>query len=179
MANEEQKRDVVEAGFEVKSFPTSTGGFTYEAEVPQAESWKVYYDFWKAEGENPDEVLTQILNAQNKQTGTQSPKQTVREVVNELSETGEDLQDEDGNVHPKLAEAVDAANESSKGYVLGAPRAGGGGGARHETGLTKKEREAFGTAIATASVRKGGALTAKEQREVAEELGIDPDLLKL
>lgn len=179
MANEEQKRNVEEAGFTVETFPTSTGAFTYEAEVPQAESWKVYYDFWKSQGENPDEVLTQILNAQNKQTGTQSPKNGVRDVVKALEERDEDLVDDDGNPHPELAEAVEGANASSRGYVLGAPRAGGGGGARHETGLTKKEREEFGTAIATASIKKGGALTAKEQREVAEELGIDPSLLKL
>lgn len=179
MADEQKERDIEGAGFEIVGFSTSTGGFTYEAEVPQADDWKVYYNFWKSQGENPDEVLTQILNAQNKQTGTQSPKQTVREVVQELQEAEETLVDDDGELHPKLAEAVEAANESSRGYVLGAPRAGGGGGARHESGLTKKEREAFGTAIATASIKKGGALSAKEQREVAEELGIDPDLLKL
>ena len=139
----------------------------------------MYYDFWKASGENPDEVLTQILNAQNKQTGTQSPKATVRDTVKELEEAGEELVDDDGNVHAALEESVEAANKSSRGYVLGAPRAGGGGGARHESGLTKKERENFGTAVATAMVKKGGALSKGNQKEIAESLGIDPSLLSL
>lgn len=196
---EQQERNVEDAGFEIKSFPTSTKGFRYEAEVPQADSWKLYYEFWKQQGENPDEVLTGILNAQNKQTGTQSPKSEVREVAEQLQkdgepfyeeqeatdENGEPILDDDGEpvvervMHPALAEAVAKANESSRGYVLGAPRAGGGGGARHETGLTKKEREAFGTAVATAMVKQGGALTDEDQREIAESLGIDPDLLGL
>ena len=176
---EENGRNVEDAGFTIETFPTKTGGFRYEAEVPQADSWKVYYEFWENQGHNPDEVLTDILNGQNKQTGTQSPKETVREVVKALEKEGEPLTDEDGNPHPALEEAVAKANESSRGYVLGAPRAGGGGGARHETGLTKKEREAFGTAVASALVSKGGALTDAEQREIAESLGIDPSLLSL
>lgn len=167
-------RDVQSAGFSLKEFPTKTGEFAYEVPVPQADSWKTYYEFWKAEGHNPDEVLTEILNAQNKQTGSQSPKQTVRDAVAEAEAAGVDPNDSEA-----VAEAVAKAREQSAGYVLGAPRAGGGGGPRHETGLTKKQREEFGTAVATAMIEKGGGLSQKDQREIAEALGIDPEALNL
>lgn len=168
-------RDVQGAGFKLVEFPTKTGEFSYSVQVPQADSWKVYFEFWKAQGHNPDEVLTDILNAQNKQTGTQSPKQTVRDAVQEAEAAGEEISGD----NPRIAEAVEKAREASAGYVLGAPRAGGGGGARHETGLTKKQREEFGTAMASAMIEKGGAVTKTDQREIAEALGIDPEALNL
>lgn len=154
-----------EQGFSFKSVETSAGGVTYKVEVPQVESWRTFYDFWKGQGHNPDEVLTKILNAQNEQGAKQGDKQAVREAI------GKD--DADAR---KAAIAAHQAN--ARLFVMGAPR--GGGGARHSTGLTAKQRASLGTKMAEvtqARVREGKSPTAEDINAIYEELGIDPDSL--
>lgn len=151
------RAQLAEAGFNFVPFPTTAEGKAYTVEIPQAESWEVYFGLWRELGHNPDEVLTDILNAANKQGGSQGAKTPVRDAV----KTG----DEDA-----IAAAIEQHQESAETYVLGAPRAGRR--TTHETGLTTKQRESLGSAVARKSIEKGGAPTQAEIESIYEELGL-------
>lgn len=155
-------------GFTFKRVETKAGGVPYEVEVPQAESWETYFEFWKEQGQNPDDVLTKILNAQNEQGAKQGDKQAVRDA----------LEKDGGNAGPATEEAIGKHQETARTFVMGAPR--GGGGARHATGLTAKQRQALGTRLAEVSQAKskeGKAPTQADINAIYEELGIDIDAL--
>lgn len=149
------ERKELPAGFTLKTVGTSAGGTKYDVEVPQADSIDAVRAFYEAEGKNPDEVLLAIWNAGNEQGAKQGMKQAVRDAE------GEEAQ----------AAAIAAHQENARLYIQGAPR--GGGGARHESGLTVKQRQEFGTKVAEAMIAKGGALSQKELDELAREMGID------
>ena len=141
-------------GFILKAVETTAQGVTYEVEVPQAESIDAVRAFYEAEGKNPDEVLLAIWNAGNEQGAKQGMKQAVRDAEGDEA----------------VQAAIAAHKENARLYVQGAPR--GGGGARHQSGLTKKQREEFGTKVAEAMIAKGGALSKAEMEELAGELGL-------
>jgi len=130
-------------------------------EVLQGESLDSYRDFYVAENKNPDEVILAILNASNEQGGKQGGKGEVRKAI-----------EEGGDVEAAIASHQDQARQ----FMQGAPR--GGGGARHETGLTKKQREDLGTAVVMHQIETGKAPTAAQMRDICEGLGIDPSLLE-
>lgn len=151
-----------EAGFTFKTVTTSASGREYAVEVPQAESWQTYYDFWKSQGQNPDEVLTKILNSDNEQGAKQGDKAPVREAIKKGDEE-------------QIAAAIESHQKSARTFVQGAPR--GGGGARHSSGLTAKERSKLGTRLAEVTqekAREGKAPTQEDINAIYSELGIDP-----
>ena len=146
-------------GFSLKPVETKAGGVAYAVEVPQAESWRNFYDFWTSEGKNPDEILTAILNSANEQGAKQGQKEQVRQA---------------GTDPDKLAAAIEAHQKTAKGFIMGAPRGGGGGGARHESGLTKKQLEALGGQMASFMAKAGRGPNKQEMDEICAGLGIDP-----
>ena len=156
-----------EAGFTVKTVETSASGREYSVEVPQAESWRVYYDYWKSQGQNPDEVLTKILNSDNEQGAKQGDKGPVRDAIGADDATEE-----------SIAKAIADHQSSAQTFILGAPR--GGGGARHSSGLTAKERASLGTKLAEVTAQRaaeGKRPTQADLDSIYEELGIDPETL--
>lgn len=162
---EQAKRNVdtlEEAGFTFKTVATSASGREYEVEVPQAETWRTYYDFWKAQGQNPDDVLTKILNSDNEQGAKQGDKAQVRDAIAK------------GDAE-QIEEAIESHQKSARTFVQGAPR--GGGGARHSSGLTAKQRSKLGTRLAEVTqekARQGKAPTQDDINAIYAELGIDP-----
>lgn len=154
---------------------------------------------------NPEEIIRDIWNSGNEQGAKQSPKSAVRKAIDEhgkgemvdepaldddgepifqVDEDGNPVVDEDGNPVPatvtrrelpdEVTEAIATAIETGRTFIQGAPR--GGGGTRHESGLTAKQREALGSAIAL-DLARGVKLTDKRKKEIAEEIGIPLDLL--
>lgn len=151
-------------GFTLETVETSASGVKYAVEVPKAESLDAIRAAYEAEGKNPDEVLLAIWNAQNEQGAKQGQKQAVRVAVKEH-----------GKDSDEVADAIESHQNAARQYIQGAPR--GGGGARHESGLTKKEREALGTGVAMFVAENGRPPNEEELHAIAEEEGIDPDLL--
>ncbi len=150
-------------GFTLKLVSTDCSGHKYEVEVPQADSLQAILDAYATLGKNGDEILLAIWNSGNAQGGKQGQKNLVRKA----------LETEDGDVDAAVAQHQDVARQ----FIQGAPR--GGGGPRHESGLTKKEREAFGGAVAIDMGKTGAPPDNARMREIAEGLGIDPDALGL
>lgn len=156
---------VLPAGFTLKTVPTKVGDFSYDCEVPQVDSLANLLNAYRElePDRNPEEILVERFNAANLQGATQGPKAAVREA---LEKHGADSEE--------VAEAVRKAQDSARVFITGAPRAGGGGGRKHESGLTAKQRQDFGTAVAMEMVRnKGKAVTPARMKEIAEELGLD------
>lgn len=149
-------------GFTLKSVPTSASGHNYNVDVPQAESLDAIRAAYETEGKSFDEIMLALWNAGNEQGAKQGQKEQVRKAIEEGDEA-------------KIAEAIEAHQESARGFIQGAPR--GGGGARHESGLTKKQREALGTAVAMEMANTGKAPSKARMDEIAAELGIDPEQL--
>lgn len=148
-------------GFTLKEgIQTTAAGFKYPVDAPQAVSLKAIEDEYVKQGKNYEEVMLAIWNAGNEQGAKQGQKQAVRVAV-----------EEDGDV----AEAVLKHQASARGFIQGAPR--GGGGARHESGLTAKERTALGTAVALEYSREGKMPTRDRMDEIAADLGISPGSL--
>ena len=144
-------------GFTLKDCATTAAGHKYTVQAPQAESLAAIQAGYEAEGKNYEEVMLAIWNAQNEQGAKQGQKEAVRKAV-----------EDDGDVDAAVAKHQSAA----KGFIQGAPR--GGGGVRHESGLTKKQREELGTAVALEMNRTGGMPTKARMDEIATELGINP-----
>ena len=145
-------------GFTLKTgVPTTASGLKYNVDVPQAESLQAIQEAYEADGKNYEEVMLAIWNAGNEQGAKQGQKQPVRIAVEE----------DDG-----VEEAVTKHQKAASGFIQGAPR--GGGGARHESGLTAKERTALGTEVAMEYSRTGAMPTKARLEEIAEKLGISP-----
>jgi hypothetical protein len=171
MANENEttgsKKDrALPTGFTLVVMPTEAGPVKYDVEVPQGESLSAWLDALRALNpeENAEEIVVRILNAQNAQGARQGPKKAVRDAATEH-----------GVDSPEVTAAVEAAQANSRGYITGAPRAGGGGGKRHESGLTEKQRTALGTAIGLELAKTGKMPTQSRLAEIAKELGIAPE----
>ncbi len=147
-------------GFVLKNVNTDCSGTKYDVEAPQAESLDSILAAYKALGKNGEEILLAIWNAGNEQGAKQGQKNLVRTAI--AADEGVD-------------EAIAKHHSVARQFIQGAPR--GGGGARHESGLTKKQREALGSAVATEMARTGGAPSKARMDEIATELGIDPSQL--
>lgn len=163
--NETQVPRKLPAGFTLKVITTKVGDFSYDCEVPQAESLTALLDAYRElePDRNPEEILVERFNAANAQGATQGPKALVRAAL-----------EAHGADSPEVAEAVQKAQTSARVFITGAPRAGGGGGKRHESGLTAKQREQFGTEVAMEMMRnKGKPVSQARMKEIAESLGID------
>ena len=145
-------------GFTFKTVSTECAGHKYEVEAPQAESLAAILAAYKTLGKNGEEILLAIWNSGNEQGAKQGQKNLVRKA----------LEDDDGDVEAAVAKHQEVARQ----FIQGAPR--GGGGPRHESGLTKKQREALGSAVATEMARTGGPPTKDRMNEIATELGINP-----
>ena len=174
-------RSELPPGMTLKPVQTEAAGYTYEVEVVQAESLQVILDAYKAEGKNGEDILTAIWNSGNEQGGKQGQKTPVREAAEALAKlkrVPEEDQDEAyleklEAAEAALAEAVQKHRDNSRQFIQGAPR--GGGGQKHESGLTQKQRTAIGTAVGLKMAHKGGKpLTEAEMGEILAELGIDP-----
>lgn len=143
----------VPAGFTLATYETEAAGVKYPVQYLQAESVDAYRAAWEAQGLNPDEVLLGIVNAAQKQGATQGNKTQVRDAV----ESGEQAE---------IDAAVAAHQESTAGYLIGAPRGGSRGGP------TKKAKAALGEKIAE-FVQEHGAMPTKAQlEELGREFGI-------
>ena len=153
-------------GFTLKTVPTSCGGHKYDVEVAQGGSLQAYLDAYKALGRNGEEIILAILNSGNEQGAKQGQKDLVRKALEEFRAESDEV-----------AAAVGKHQETAKQFIQGAPR--GGGGPRHESGLTKKEREAFGGAVATEMASTGSSPSQDRLTEIAKTLGINPSLLGL
>jgi len=151
-------------GFTLKAVETTAEGFKYTVEVPQAESLDAVMAFYEAQGKNPEEVLLAIWNAGNEQGSKQGGKGEVRAAIKEH-----------GPDSPEGEKAIAGHQENAQGYIQGAPR--GGGGARHESGLTRKQRDALGTAVADHLAKEGTMPTQADMREIAKALEIPEDLV--
>lgn len=163
----------VPAGFELQTVETSTGGHNYTVEVLQATGsgmepetrelsaeMVAWYAAYEAEGKDPNEVISKILNAGNAQGAKQGRKSEVLAAV----------KGEEGA--KSLDEAVATHQNAAKVFIQGAPR--GGGGRRHESGLTAKQRQKLGDAIGLEMATTGKPPTKARMDEICAELGIDP-----
>ena len=148
-------------GFNLKTVATECGGHKYDVEVPQAESLAAILAAYKTLGKNGEEILLSIWNSGNEQGAKQGQKNLVRKA----------LEEDGGDVNAAVAKHQEVARQ----FIQGAPR--GGGGPRHESGLTKKDREALGSAVATEMARTKGMPSKARLEEIAAELGIDPSQL--
>jgi hypothetical protein len=144
-------------GFSLKPVETAAGGTAYTVEVPQAESLDAVLAYYESIGKNANEVLLAIWNSGNEQGAKQGQKEQVRKA---------------GTDATKIAEAIAAHQETARGFIQGAPR-GGGGGVKHESGYSKKDREALGNAVAMHMATSGAPPTTEEMAEICESLGID------
>ena len=168
-------------GFTLKAVETEAAGFKYSVEVPQAESLAAILEAYKADGKNGEEVLRDIWNVANEQNSKQQ-KGKVRPAVEAATAAGVDLagdepQDEEAaKLWNAVQDAVSEHQEKSPGFLIGSPR--GGGGKKHESGLTAKQRTEFGTAVAMHMMKTGNPPTKAEMDTIAQELGIDPALLE-
>ena len=144
-------------GFNLKTVSTDCSGEKYEVDVPQAESLDAILAAYKTLGKNGEEILLAIWNAGNEQGAKQGQKNLVRTAI--AAEEG-------------VEEAIGKHKSVARQFIQGAPR--GGGGTRHESGLTKKQREALGGAVAVEMARTGKAPSVARMDEIATELGIDP-----
>ena len=147
-------------GFTLVERGTTAGSHKYVVEFPQAESLEAIQTAYEAEGKNYAEIMLAIWNKGNEQGAKQGQKEAVRKAVEDEGDVGE---------------AVAKHQATAKGFIQGAPR--GGGGARHESGLTAKQREAYGTAVVMEMQRTKGAVPKARMDEIAENLGIDPSQL--
>jgi len=164
-------------GFTHNPVETTASGRAYKIECLQATSLDVpddfdastlaplypYLAFYAAEGKNGPEIIRDILNAANEQGAKQGPKAPVRDAI------------DSGKSEEEISAAIVKAQEDAKFFVIGAPR--GGGGPRHESGLTKKQRENLGTAVAMEMATTGKPPSQKRLEEICGELNIDPALL--
>lgn len=154
----------VPEGFNLKTCPTAASGHSYEVEALQADSLQAILDAYQAEGKNGEEILCSIWNAGNEQGAKQGQKDPVRKAV-----------DAEDSTEESVASAVEKHQEVARGFIQGAPR--GGGGARHASGLTKAQRTALGTAVATEFSTTGSGPTKGRMDDICKELGIDPGQL--
>lgn len=153
-------------GFITKTVDTEASGVKYSVDVLQAESLQAWLDFYAEQGKNAEEVINKILNADNEQGGKQTGKEAVRKVI---AEHGPDSDE--------AKAAITTHQDNARQFIQGAPR--GGGGKKHESGLTQKQREAFGGAVAIEYGKTGKAPAADRLKEIADELGIDHGALGL
>lgn len=154
------KERALPEGFILKTVNTDCSGQKYDVEAPQAESLEAILAAYTKLGKNGEEILLAIWNAGNEQGAKQGQKNLVRTAI--AADEGVD-------------DAIAKHQSVARQFIQGAPR--GGGGARHESGLTKKQREALGSAVATEMARTGGAPSKARMDEIATELGIDPTQL--
>lgn len=152
-------------GFKLVPMPTEAGKVKYSVDVPQGESLEAWLNAIRELNpeSNAEEVVVAILNAGNAQGARQSPKAAVRKAA-----------EEHGEESAEVAEAIAKAQEAGRQFIQGAPRAGGGGGKRHESGLTEKERTGLGSAIGLEIAKTGKAPSQARMAEILRELGIDP-----
>jgi len=151
-------------GFSLKTVATACGDYKYEVEAPQADSLEALLGAYKALGKPGEEIILAIFNSGNEQGAKQGQKNLVRKAL-----------EEHGVDSDEVADAVAKHQEVARQFIQGAPR--GGGGPRHESGLTKKQREALGSAVATEMARTGGPPNQARMVDIAKELGIDPSQL--
>lgn len=177
-------RTELPAGMTLKPVQTEAAGYSYEVEVVQADSLQAILEAYKAEGKNGEEIILAIWNAGNEQGGKQGQKTPVREAAEALAKlraVPEDAQDEAYleklvAAEAALTEAVTKHRDNARQFIQGAPR--GGGGQKHESGLTQKKRTELGTAVALKMAMKGGKpLSEAEMGAILTELGIDPEQL--
>jgi hypothetical protein len=172
MSNE---REVPE-GFKLETVETAAGGHKYEVQVLQstgeglepesrevASSLLAWFKVYEDEGKDPNEVISSILNAGNKQGASQGRKAEVLAAVKG-----------DKDALP-IEEAVEVHQKAARMFIQGAPR--GGGGKRHESGLTAKDRAKLGDAMALEMAKTGSYPTKARMDEICKELGIDPKSL--
>lgn len=184
MATSETKvpRQIPE-GFSHKTVATAAGAVEYEVQVLQASSIQAILDAYRKEDPetDPEATLLAIWNAAQEQAAKQGTKAGVRKAVDEkgageLVDSGE--VGEDGEpikvrqLPEEVSKAIAEAQDSARLFLMGAPR--GGGGARHESGMTAKQRTALGNAVALELARTGKAPSQTRMLEICKELGIDP-----
>lgn len=146
-------------GFTLMTVDTTAAGVTYPVEVLQGDSLKAWLDAYAADGKNGEEIINKILNSDNAQGGKQGQKTPVREAI------------EQNKPQEEIDAAIAKHQAQARGFLQGAPR--GGGGARHPSGLTKKQSSEFGYAIAMEAA--AGKYPSKDRMaEIAAELGISP-----
>lgn len=168
-------------GFALETFETKTGGHVYEVEVLQATGeglepeerilsgpMLAWYLAYEAEGKDPNEVIAAILNASQAQGGKQGQKSQVLAAVQ-----GKPY-GKDGEVQ-SVEEAEEGHRKVARIFLQGAPR--GGGGARHESGLTAKMRQQLGDAVSLEMAKTGAPPTKARMDEICHDLGIDPSQL--
>lgn len=156
-------------GMALKRVETETSGIKYEVEVLQAESLQAILDAYKAQGKNGEEVLVGVFNAANEQSAKQQ-KGKVRSAIEAAEKAGTAPEDDEA-----VQAAIEEHQAKAPGFLIGAPR--GGGGKRHESGLTAKQRTELGTAVAMEMARTGQPPSKARMDEIAKELGIDPSAL--
>lgn len=187
MATSETKvpRSIPE-GFTHKSVATAAGAVEYEVQILQATSIEAILNAYRKEDPDTDPAATllAIWNAAQEQAAKQGTKAGVRKAVDEKGagelvdsgETGEDGEPIKVRQLPEeVSKAIADAQDSARLFLMGAPR--GGGGARHESGMSTKQRTALGTAVALELARTGKAPSQERMAEICGELGIDPALL--
>jgi len=176
MAKTEAEVRGLPEGFTLKAVETEAAGHKYTVQVAQAPSLDAILKAYEKEGKNGQDVVRDIWNASNEQNAKQQ-KGEVRPAVEAAKAAGVDLGGEPPEAEESLKlwnavrEAVEKHQEKAPGFLMGAPR--GGGGKKHESGLTGKERTALGTAIAMHYATKGAPPTTEEMELIAIELGID------
>lgn len=151
-------------GFTLMTVNTAAAGVTYPVEVLQGDSLQAWLDAYAADGKNGAEIICKILNSDNAQGGKQGQKTPVREAI------------EQNKPQEEIDAAIAKHQAQARGFLQGAPR--GGGGARHESGLTKKQRTDLGTAVAMEYATTGKGPSKDRMSEIASELGINMADLK-
>jgi hypothetical protein len=165
------ERTTLPNGFSLKAVETEAAGHKYTVEVPQAESLQAVLDAYKEAGKNGEEILLAIWNSGNEQGAKQGQKTPVREAVE--GPDGEQGEGEEKTTkEERIQKAVEKHQAAARQFIQGAPR--GGGGQKHESGLTKKQREDLGTKIAMEMATTGAMPSRARMEEIAKELGIDP-----
>lgn len=159
----------VPQGFTLKTVETEAAGVRYTVEILQADSLESIRAFYTGDGKNADEILRDQWNAAQEQGAKQSPKTPLRTAIEAKYETDEARE-------AAIAEAIEKAKATTRSFVIGAPR--GGGGAKSPTGISLKKREALGAAVAAEYAITGAPPSAERMAEIYTELGIDPEAVR-
>lgn len=131
-----------------RTITTKAGGYEYEVSFQAFGSLEEARDIWAGKGDNPDEVLLSILNAQQEQNAKQGGKSGVLKAIR------------DGGDAEAVASAVEAAQAYAAGYIIGSPRGG-----TLTSGITKTAAKDLGVQLAS-------QLGAEELAAIMEEHGI-------